>query len=415
MSSQQKAIKVIGLEPTVANLDLELVFRSVGKIAKSVLCRDASGNLTGHAFVIFQKAAMAQAALERGHFGDWTVSPVEGVEGQELQSMLLDQEIETNVLEAVKHMSPAGKHRLSRKFQDRNSAVKVKTEGGDDPLLRHLFRTPTMHTPGGAEYGPTRAVIQEQPKLPVFSGIQGKDTSFGRWKNDVRCLQQGPYEEFDVLSAVRRSLRSPAADLLIHLGHAATVDDILQRFQSRYGTVLTGDAVVEKFYTSQQGDLDCAAWASHLEDLIYQAMEKGAIAKSTVSKTLRSRYWRGLKDKKIQEATRLTWDSMDFDDLVSDCRALEEEYSSSGKTKAPVQQISTTGDDDSLAKILNQLKEMTTRLEKLEKGQARKPIVCYKCQKPGHLSWGCRPDSDEECEKCHQKGHIPKSCRGSLN
>ena len=68
-------------------------------------------------------------------------------------------------------------------------------------------------------------VLKEVPKLPVFSGTDN-DATFVRWHHEVKCLM-GDYNEYDVITSVRKSVKSPAADELIYSWEKATIGNIL--------------------------------------------------------------------------------------------------------------------------------------------------------------------------------------------
>ena len=59
------------------------------------------------------------------------------------------------------------------------------------------------------------------PRLPLFSGQEGSDTSFTRFKVEVSTLRRS-YTDEVVLEAIRRCLRSPAADVWMRASGSIT-------------------------------------------------------------------------------------------------------------------------------------------------------------------------------------------------
>ena len=99
------------------------------------------------------------------------------------------------------------------------------------------------------------------------------------------------YSTTTVMEAVRKSLKSPAADVLTKLGIHPTVAQVIKKLESIYGSVLSGPAILEKFYKEEQGDISCAKWSTTLEDWIYQAAAKKAVPAASISSTLKHKFW----------------------------------------------------------------------------------------------------------------------------
>ena len=440
-----RAIIVNGVQPADTKADVESFFAGFSEVEAVIFRLDPdTGSALGSAFVVFKSASASSifSQANQHDLGSWDLDELSTTEWKELSVRLQDLEVEESVLRAFKMLSPGGRQQLRHTLAQSDSvgaqasayppAPLVGPEAAvppdkTDQLSRVLFTTPV--TPARSQSRSTSLVqtslLREVPKLPIFTGEKGKDSTFGRWSYEVRCLQQGPYDDFMVLTSIRHSLKSPAAELLVRMGQAVSVDDILKRFESRYGIVLAGEAIVEKLYALSQGDLSVSSWAFQLEDLAYQAEEKGTLLHSAIPKLLKSRFWRGLQNKQIQEATRHTWESFSFDELVTECRALDEEYASDvvvPKAKAKVQQA-VASEPDTLQAVLDKLNEVSARLEKMERkekateskkgketeSKEKKIISCNRCKKTGHFYWGCR--QDEVCTRCTQKGHIAKACR----
>jgi hypothetical protein len=284
----------------------------------------------------------------------------------------------------------------------------------------------------------------ECPKLPPFSGIKEKDTSFGRWRFEVQSLQK-TFAESSVLSAVHRSLKSPAADVVIHMPDA-TVHDIITKLQTLYGTVMSGDALLTKIYSEPQGPSeDITQWATRLEDLCYSAADKDAIEKQSIRKMMSSRFWSGLRNPDIKNALRAEKERP-IEDLVLQARQLEEEFDGTGRSEKKTgkhyqqheKQHQQQGTDENtqmnqmmkkMDELVNTIKQNNQtaanahqkRTEHKEKTQQKntepkkKLVVCHACKEEGHMAFSCRQGTEITCYRCKKTGHIARGCRNHLN
>jgi len=249
--------------------------------------------------------------------------------------------------------------------------------------------------------------------------------------------------ENNILYAIRRSLRSPAADVITHLGQNATFQTLLGKLESLYGTVLSGQALLQKFYSETQSiGEDVALWACRLEDLRFKAEEKKMVIRTAVAGMLKAQFWSGLRDHRIKDTLRQHKDTLEFESLVMEARELEEEYKgeNSGAVNAGIKQQHTKPTE---MEMLTQLvKKIEMRMEKMEQvinkpltrihdpvslpaqqqtrsssGQTQQrrqgSAVCDICHQEGHLSFGCRHGTTVQCYKCGRQGHVSRACRSS--
>ena len=230
---------------------------------------------------------------------------------------------------------------------------------------------------------------------------------------------------------------------------------MLLKFQSLYGTVLSGEALMQRFYGEKQGKGEtCVEWSCCLEDYIYEAMELGIVSPDSAQKSLASRFWSGLYEDRVKNALRHREDSLDFVELVMEARRIEEEYGlnhvaedgasqkvKSSQVTAPKSSVS----EDKLDLIIKRLSQLESQVSDMKVNQAagsgppppqpqyrqwsaqaepprvqephgnqvrrdRSGMKCIKCQIPGHLAFGCRQGSDVTCYKCGYTGHIQAAC-----
>ena len=425
MALLAKCVLVSGLTQVVTLEDLSTAFAEFGDVSKVILVADEHGDPMGKAVVLFVDPAHATAAKNAKKKGTWTIAEV-GMEEQDLQNLIKDQELEDLVLQSLKKFSTAGMEKMKRQFVEAGFALEIKQED-----------VSKMSTPKKIDVVPELkqdVPLRKVPKLPTFSGDKkSKDASFARWQYHIKVLQKGPYDEFTVVNAVHQSLRSPAADLVVNMAPDVKVVDLLKKFRSRYGSVLSVEALTEKLYSLKQQDKeDLATWAFRIEEVVYEIDEKGGIPHDEVPNRVRGRFWYGLQDSRIKEATRATWTRESFDDLLEQCRALEEEYGSS-TASAKVHQHSSSSLEGKVDEMLKMFKDVDTRLkkveaavlvqekrkdvkeEKSEQKKEKKQAFCTKCKKSGHLFFGCRKDADISCDRCGEKGHLKHCCRVPLN
>ena len=112
---------------------------------------------------------------------------------------------------------------------------------------------------------------------------------------------------------IRRSLKGLAADMLLSLEEDTTgmvsIADILAKFDSVFGNVLTSEALL--------GDENVAAWACKLENIRRQLLN-GSMAHTATIEMLRSKFWHGLQSQSVKNATR--------QELLVTARSAESEY-----------------------------------------------------------------------------------------
>ena len=83
-----------------------------------------------------------------------------------------------------------------------------------------------------------------------------EQASFEVWRFEVICLQKEKiYPDAHILSAIRRSLKSPVRDILLTVGETATSEEILDKLNGIYGIVSSSnESIVQQFYQQQQGE-----------------------------------------------------------------------------------------------------------------------------------------------------------------
>ena len=202
------------------------------------------------------------------------------------------------------------------------------------------------------------------PKLDVFSGDgQKNEASYAQWRSEVQSiLRAGIYEEPMIMTNVRRSLRGRAADALLTMGTEVRVQQVLDKFDVRFGDVCPTDMTLEQCFTARQLPTESmSAWGCRLEEIVSKIKDPDSAAAARTM--LRTRYWTGIYSEKIRNALRHHFDDgADFESLLRQARIAEQE-----PTSMPLQQRAVVPSTDKLDEILRQLKELTCRVTELEK------------------------------------------------
>lgn len=300
----------------------------------------------------------------------------------------------------------------------------------------------------GSHY-PIAPYSHQTLKLSTFSGnlTSKSDVSFDRWSYEVRCLQSAKYPLHAIHQAIRQSLKGTPADVLTWLGEEVTIEQILEKLQGLYGNVLSGEALIQKFYSEKmKPEESVTEWGCRLQSILTQAVAKGKVEKVAVNSMLRTKFWMDLPDD-IKTATRHRMDkSNTFDELLVDVRAVEQEFSDQKKQKksAKISQMCSSQDSSSdNGEILKLLKNLSARLDKVEKKMdspkphhsyyqsgptnsgattsampEQKPnldsdTLCFRCGHPGHIQYGCKVKQKDFLPL--PPGVGPKSKSGQLN
>ena len=169
-----------------------------------------------------------------------------------------------------------------------------------------------------------------KPYITPFSGmepVQKNECSFEDWKLEIQCLiQSGAYPDYIVAQCIRNSLKVPAKRAIVTLGSSVTSQELIEKLQNVFGNVASGESVLTEFYTSSQQPTESVTmWGLRLEEIVQRDIEKGQISEGQKDEMLRTRFWRNLYNKELQNATRVYYDQLkDFDKLRTKVRS--EEY-----------------------------------------------------------------------------------------
>ena len=123
---------------------------------------------------------------------------------------------------------------------------------------------------------------------------------------------------------------------------------------------------------SQKARESATVWACRIEALLQRAVEKGHVRVKAKNDILRNKFWTGLIDDRLKNASRHKYDPVkDFGELLSLREVRKIEQSGSEKLKKNAQHHSSTVDNSSLTNKVNEISSsmqgLVKRIDGLEK------------------------------------------------
>lgn len=215
-----------------------------------------------------------------------------------------------------------------------------------------------------------------KPRIPIFSGEEKSEVSFDVWKYEIKCIiREKNYSDAILLQSIRGSLKGKARSLLLSLDENVTPLQMIDKLEGVYGNVFTSETLLQQFYSeNQQPNQSVAEYGMKLESLVQQAVDKGQINAPAKNDMLRSKFWSGLRDPMLKNASRYKYDTMmDFDQLRKEIRSIELDLSNSSKmvNENKSQQHSTIAQSDKLDELLKTVRSLNKRMESVE-GELKK-------------------------------------------
>lgn len=215
-----------------------------------------------------------------------------------------------------------------------------------------------------------------KPRIPIFSGEEKSEVSFDVWKYEVKCIiREKNYTDTILVQSIRGSLKGKARSLLLSISDNATPTQIIDKLEGVYGNVFSSEALLQQFYSeNQQPNQSVAEYGMKLESIIQLAVEKGQINAQAKNEMLRSKFWSGLRDPLLKNASRYKYDTIkDFDQLRKEIRSIELDLSNYSKssTESKVIQQANVAQSDKLDELLKTLQSLNKRMESVE-GELKK-------------------------------------------
>ena len=244
------------------------------------------------------------------------------------------------------------------------------------------------------------------PRLPKFTGVVSKsEPSFRLWRFEVDNLRTS-HRDVVVKRAIQKSLSGTAAEVRMRLGSDATVDQILNKLENIFGTVLTKDQLLSDFHSSKQKSNESVAeWSCRLEELLNHPLLLSAGDRNSM---LKSKFFSGLQSIQIKNAVRHKFESGSYDELLVSARAAEEEFKSD-KAVAKPQVVNPAPDKwDLLVKELREIKGKMSEWESKFKSDSASNTNAASSKQ-------ANDSSQITCNYCKKKGHLKKNCVKLLN
>ena len=236
---------------------------------------------------------------------------------------------------------------------------------------------------------PVQTYVHNSPRISNFSGDDCKgEAGYSHWKYDVSCLLND-HSESTIMSAVRRSLKGTASEVLLHFAEDIKVKGLLEKFDIVFGNVFTVEQLLEQFYSASQNvNESVALWGCRLEEIVDKAKQRKAIGSDSVSSMLRSKFWSGIINginSPVKEALRSSYNSStQYFELLREARVVEMEFTSKSPATKTCPQFSSNSNpssiDSKLDSLLSKIDSFDSRLSKIE-SQVRPKYErrCYKC------------------------------------
>ncbi|CAC5372605.1 unnamed protein product [Mytilus coruscus] len=210
----------------------------------------------------------------------------------------------------------------------------------------------------------------QRPRLPIFPGDAKSEASFDMWKFEVKCLlRENLYTELIIVQCMRNSLKNQARNTLLTLPESATPHNILEKLEGIYGNVYSNETLLQSFYIEKQDEgQSIADYGMKLEGILQKAYDKGELTSEVRGDMLRTKFWSGIMDSALKNATRYKYDTIkNFDELRKEVRAIELELqiSVASKPKATVTHQPVTAASD-MNVLIQKLDAFNKRLDNFE-------------------------------------------------
>lgn len=291
------------------------------------------------------------------------------------------------------------------------------------------------------------------PQVSKFSGeVKGDHVPFDIWKFEVISLQKEKIHKPEVIQqAIRRSLKGEACRIAMRLGPEASVESLIHKMESVYGSIDYSHDILGSFYSArQEEDEDAVSWGFRLENILDHALEQGQIKPDAAKMMLRSRFWAGLHQD-LKDVTRHYYEAEgDLDELRIQVRRIEQEHlrlkdpgqKSKDKKVLPSKMVQPTVDSPvmkGMAEMKKAFEELTSKMQAMQKQlndlqetQLKNPPAhdIGSQRGPGQNTWapssrlppgvfaprsGAGRGRNSGCYRCGHPSHYARDCTFNLN
>ena len=258
-----------------------------------------------------------------------------------------------------------------------------------------------------------------------------------------------------ILLGIRRAVKGNAADILRRLGPGTSLEAVLQKFSSTFGSIETKESILNKLYScKQQPKEKVTAFATRLEEIYSQAVVLNALQQDDT--VLQRVLYQGLLSDIKHMAAYKNDVIDDYDKFKIELRKIEADLIVTDGKQCHT--ITTDKKPSEMAEVKDLLQKLNERIDRLEKQQSemkpnqgfggnrpsrgfrrlqnrsttnyrgrgqekdasnrdRRPLgsqtfapTCYCCKGKGHIAKDCPNNRQRQCYNCQGYGHIAKNC-----
>jgi hypothetical protein len=194
------------------------------------------------------------------------------------------------------------------------------------------------------------------PTLPPYSSQEkNSEEALQTWVFGLNCLLDEGYQANAMWMAIRKSLKGPAIQALkaYQLKFPAgerTPKAFVDYLVDCFGMMAPASIMIKDFYSLTQSKQESVTtWSLSLQEQYHRLaqMYPTSFPEEAAEQTLKVRFWQGLREPRIQTATRVYRDlkNIPFDDFVREARLVEHEVRNPASVSYSAQTTEVVHDD----------------------------------------------------------------------
>ena len=210
-----------------------------------------------------------------------------------------------------------------------------------------------------------------------------------------------------VLTAIKRSIKGQAQELVLHMGESASISDILRRFEMMFGDVNPPHVLLAQFYAAEH---------ARLEDIVYKITRKDAsiISLDNYDIVVNTQFWTKLRSGKIKDALRHKFDALaGSPNFIVEARKVDVEFSAQTikvqQVDADMSPMFKKGFDEILTALETKFSQVTPSTTSSDSTPSQLTQQTQRNSQPQGSGTGSK--KTVRCFKCNKLGYIAKNCR----